>query len=161
MAGPRLPVELVQARGSKHLTKAEIQERQEREIKPISDNIIAPSYLTKKQKDEFYKIADQLKRLKILGETDVDALARYITAKDMYENAVKQLRKPDVKNDPFMFEKWLKIQDKLFKQCRSSANDLGLSISSRCKLVVPEANKAETPKENKFKKFEKPRVLSG
>lgn len=160
MAGQRLPLELVQARGSKHLTKAEIQERQEREIKPIADNIIAPAYLTKKQKDEFYKIADQLKKLKILGETDVDALARYITAKDMYENAVKQMRKKEVKNDPLLFDKWLSIQDKLFKQCRASANDLGLSISSRCKLVVPEANK-ETPKENKFKKFEKRPAVNG
>lgn len=159
MAGQRIPIELIQARGSKHLTKAEIKERQEREIKPITDNIIAPAYLTKKQKDEFYKIADQLKKLKILGETDVDALARYITARDMYENAVKQLRKPEVKNDPLLFDKWLNVQDKLFRQCRASANDLGLSISSRCKLVVPEA-KTETPKENKFKKFEK-RAVSG
>lgn len=153
MAGQRLPLEVVQARGSKHLTKAEIKERQEREIKPITDNIIAPGYLVKKQKNEFYKIAEQLQKLKILGETDVDALGRYITAKDMYENAVKQMRKPEVKNNPIAFEKWLNIQDKLFKQCRSSANDLGLSISSRCKLVVPDANKTEAPKENKFKKF--------
>lgn len=154
MAGQRLPLELVQARGSKHLTKAEIQERQEREIKPITDNIIAPAYLTKKETEEFYKIADQLKKLNVMGETDVDALARYITSREMYENAVKQMRKKEVKNNPLLFEKWLKIQDKLFKQCRASANDLGLSISSRCKLVVPEAKK-ETPKENKFKKFEK------
>lgn len=154
MAGQRLPLELVQARGSKHLTKAEIQERQEREIKPIADNIIAPAYLTKKQTKEFYKIADQLNKLKILGETDVDALGRYITSKDLYENAVKQMRKKEIKNNPVLFEKWVKILDKLFKQARASANDLGLSISSRCKLVVPEA-KTETPKENKFKKFEK------
>lgn len=160
MAGQRLPLEVVQARGSKHLTKAEIQERREREIKPITDNIIAPAYLTKKQIDDFYKIADQLKKLNILGETDVDALGRYITAKELYENAVKQMRKPEVKNNPFLFEKWLKIQDKLFKQCRASANDLGLSISSRCKLVVPETKK-ETPKENKFKKFEKRPAVGG
>lgn len=73
MAGQRLPIEVVQARGSKHLTKAEIQERQEREIKPITDDIIAPDYLTKKQKDIFYKLASQLEKLKIMGETDVDA----------------------------------------------------------------------------------------
>ena len=160
MAGQRIPLEVVQARGSKHLTKAEIQERQEREIKPITDNIIAPDYLTKKQKEEFYRISDQLKKLKIMGETDVDALSRYISSKDMYENAVKQMRKKEIKNDPFLFEKWLKIQDKLFKQCRASANDLGLSISSRCKLVVPTTN-TETPKENKFKKFEKRPSVNG
>ena len=159
MSGQRLPLEVIQARGSKHLTKAEIRERQEREIKPITDNIIAPDYLTKKQKDEFYRIADQLKKLKILGETDVDALARYITANDFYVNAVKQMRKTEVKNNPILFESWSKIQERYFKQCRSSANDLGLSISSRCKLVVPEA-KTETPKENKFRKFEKRSVVN-
>ena len=154
MAGQRIPIELIQARGSKHLTKAEIQELQDKEIKPITDNIIAPDYLTKKQKDEFYKIADQLKKLKIMGETDVDALARYIVANDFYVNAVKQMRKKDVRSDPYMFESWSKIQERYYKQCRSSANDLGLSISSRCKLVVPETKK-ESPKQNKFKKFEK------
>ena len=160
MGGQRLPLEVVQARGSKHLTKTEIEQRREREIKPITDNIIAPTYLTKKQKDEFNRIAAQLKKLKILGETDCDALARYIIANDFYINAVKQMRKPEVKNDPIKFDSWAKIQERYFKQCRSSANDLGLSISSRCKLVVPEANK-EAPKENKFKKFEKRSVSGG
>ena len=160
MAGQRVPLEVVQARGSKHLTKTEIQERREREIKPITDDIIAPPYLTKKQTEEFNRIADQLKKLKIMGETDVDALARYIVAKDFYVNAVKQMRKPEIKNDPYKFDKWSKIQERYFKQCRASANDLGLSISSRCNLVGPEGNK-ETPKENRFKKFEKRSVTSG
>lgn len=159
MSGTRLPIELVEARGNKHLTKAEIEERREREIKPITDNIIAPSFLTKKQKDEFYKITDQLKKLKIMGETDVDALARYIVANDFYINAVKQMRKPEVKNNPLLFNQWAKIQERYFKQCRSSANDLGLSISSRCKLVVPPQEK-EKPKTNKFKRFEKRSVAS-
>ena len=159
MAGQRLPLEVVQARGSKHLTKAEIEERRNREIKPITDNIIAPVYLTKKQKDEFYRLVDQLKRLNIMGETDVDALGRYIIALDFYVNAVKKLRTKEVRNDPIKFDKWAKVQERYFKQCRASANDLGLSISSRCKLVVPETKK-ETPKENKFKKFEKRPVTS-
>lgn len=160
MAGQRLPLEVVQARGSKHLTKAEIQERQEREIKPITDNIIAPAFLTKKQTDEFYRIADQLKKLKIMGETDVDALARYIVANEFYVNAVRQMRKKEVREDPYKFEAWAKIQERYYKQCRSSANDLGLSISSRCKLVVPKT-KEEAPKENKFKVFEKRSVGGG
>lgn len=154
MSGQRQPIELLIANGKKNLTKAEIKDRLESEIKPVTDNITAPAYLTKKQKEEFYRYSGQLQKLKIMGETDVDALGRFITAKDMYENAVKQMRKPEVKNDPYLFEKWIKIQDKLFKQCRASANDLGLSISSRCKLVVPEANK-EVKKENKFSRFEK------
>lgn len=154
MSGQRQPTAVVIANGKKNFTKAEIKARLESEIKPVTDNITAPAYLTKKQKEEFNRYAGQLKKLKIMGETDVDALGRFITAKDMYENAVKQMRKPEVKNNPILFEKWLKVQDKLFKQCRASANDLGLSISSRCKLVVPEANK-EVKKENKFARFEK------
>ena len=159
MAGQRLPIEVVQARGSKHLTKAEIQERKEREIKPVTDDIIAPDYLTKKQKDTFYKLSSQLEKLKIMGETDVDALARYIVANDSYVHATKQLRKSEVKNDPMKYEAWSKIQERNFKMVRASANDLGLSISSRCKLVVPGANKEDKPKENKFAKFEKRTVV--
>lgn len=160
MARPRQPTNVILAKGSKHFTKAEIEERLSGEIQPIDDNIIAPGFLTKKQTEEFYKISNQLKKLKIMGETDVDALARYIVSRDMYENAVRQLRKKEVKNDPDLYEKWLKIQDKLFKQSRASASDLGLTISSRCRLVVPET-KTETLKENKFKKFEKRPAVNG
>lgn len=154
MAGARVPLEVLEARGSKHLTKAEKRKRQENEIKPIADNIIAPDYLSKKQKNEFYRISEQLEKLKIMGETDCDTLARYIVAQDFYVNAIKQMRKKEVKNDPFKLEQWSKIQERYFKQCRATANDLGLSISSRCKLVVPKTSD-EKLKKNKFEKFEK------
>jgi P27 family predicted phage terminase small subunit len=154
MSGQRLPTGVLEARGNKHISKAELEERRNNEIKPITDDIVAPAYLTKKQKDDFYSISEQLKKLNIMGNTDVDALGRYIVANDFYINAVKQMRKPEIKNDPIKFNAWAKIQERYFKQCRSSANDLGLSISSRCKLVVPQP-KQDKPKENKFKRFEK------
>ena len=160
MAGQRQPIELVIANGKKNLTKAEIQERRDSEVKPITDNIIAPSYLTKKQKEEFVEIAEQLQKLKIMGETDVDALARYILARDLYVKITKQMRKAEVMNNPIILDKYMKNQDRAFKQCRSSANDLGLSISSRCKLVVPVA-KDPPPQTNKFSKFEKRTALNG
>lgn len=161
MSGQRQPIELVVANGRKNLTKAEIAERMAREPKPITDDISPPSHLTKKQKEQFNKLASQLKKLKIIGETDVDALARYIVANDFYVNAVKKMRSKEVKNDPALFDAWSKIQERYFKQCRSSANDLGLSISSRCKLVVPELRTPDKPKENKFSKFEKRTVVNG
>lgn len=154
MAGQRQPIELVIAKGNKHLTKAEIEARRNSEVKPLTGEIAPPAYLTKKQKAEFNKISDQLQELKIMSETDVDTLARYIDAKTFYINAVKKLRSKEVRDDPELFESWLKIQEKMFRQCRSSANDLGLSISSRCKLVVP-ATEKPPEKTNKFKKFEK------
>lgn len=154
MAGQRQPIDLVIAKGNKHLTKAEIEERRKSEVKPLAGDITPPAYLTKKQKAEFNKISGQLQELKIMGETDVDSLARYVVANTFYINAVKKLRSKEVKDDPELFETWLKIQEKMYKQCRSSANDLGLSISSRCKLVVPATDNQEE-KPNKFKKFEK------
>ncbi len=154
MARPRQPIELVVAKGKKNLTKAEIQERLDSEVKPVDDNITAPDFLTQKQKKDFYKIAEQLQKLKIMGETDVDALGRYIVANDFYVNAIRKMRSKEVKNDPFAFDAWSKIQERYFKQCRSCANDLGLTISSRCRLVVP-ATKEPPKKENKFAKFEK------
>lgn len=156
MARPRQPIELVIAKGKKNLTKEEIQERLSSELKPIADEIAPPDYLTKKQKAEFDKIARQLQKLKIMGETDVDALARYIVANDMYIVAVKKLRSRKILSDPFLFDAWTKTQDRYFKQARACATDLGLTISSRCRLVVPTVNE-EVKKENKFKKFEKVR----
>ncbi len=160
MARPRQPIELLEAKGKKNLTKAEIQERHDSEVKPIADNITAPDFLTKKQKDDFYKIAEQLQKLKIMGETDVDALGRYVVANDFYINAVKKMRSKEVKNDPVLFGSWAKIQERYFKQCRACASDLGLTISSRCRLVVP-ATKEPPKKENKFAKFEKRTVANG
>ena len=154
MARPRQPIELVVAKGKKNLTKAEIQERLDSEVKPVDDNITAPDFLTQKQKKDFYKIAEQLQKLKIMGETDVDALGRYIVANDFYVNAIRKMRSKEVKNDPVLFGAWAKIQERYFKQCRACANDLGLTISSRCRLVVP-ATKEPPKKENKFSKFEK------
>ena len=154
MAGQRQPIELVLAKGSKHLTKEEIAERQAREVKPITDDIIPPTYLTKKQKEEFNKIAAQLMKLRILGETDVDALARYILSRDTYVKLTKQIQKKQILEDPILLDKYMKNQDRAFRQCDVSAKSLGLTISSRCRLVVPETN-TEVPKENKFKKFEK------
>lgn len=166
MAGPRQPIELVLAKDKKHLTKAEIEDRMRRELKPCTDEITAPAYLTAKQKKDFYKIAEQLQKLKIMGETDCDTLARYITAQELYEQAVKDLRtvqKQRPKGEDAnpkaliewaaMLEQLDKRQERYFKQAHTAAAALGLTISSRCRLVAPATE--EKPKENKFSKFGK------
>lgn len=160
MAGQRLPLALIEAKGAKHMTKAEKAEREAREVKPCTDNITPPSYLTKKQKEEFNRIADQLKKLKILGETDVDTLARYILSRDTYIKLTKQIQRKAILEDPILLDKYMKNQDRAFKQCHTAAKSLGLTIADRCRLVVPEI-KVEATKENKFKRFEKRSVNSG
>lgn len=155
MSGQRQPTNVLLAKGNKHFTKAEIEERLESEIPPLTDNITAPDYLTKKQKTEFNKISSQLQELGIMSETDVDALARFIISNDNFIHATKQMRKTEIKNSPVLFDLWSKVQERYFKLCRASANDLGLTISSRCKLVVPKAKGGDEPKRNKFTAFKK------
>lgn len=166
MAGPRQPIELVVANGRKHLTKEEIEERWKRELKPCTDEIVAPSYLTAKEKKDFYEYAAKLEKLQIMGETDCDTLASYITTKGLYEDAIKDLRaarkaRPKGADaTPIALEKWVALtndlidrQKKLCNQALKLAKSLGLTIDSRCRLVAPIVE--EKPKENKFSKFGK------
>ncbi|GMA48649.1 hypothetical protein GCM10025857_39590 [Alicyclobacillus contaminans] len=141
MAGQRQPIELLLIKGKKHLTKAEIEERKSREIRAPSDKVKAPSYLDKDAKKEFNKIAKELLEIGIMTNLDVDALARFVIARRMYLDVTRELLQLSPRAREYV--DLLQAQDKLFKQCRQSAGDLGLTISSRCRLVVP---KKEDPK---------------
>lgn len=173
MAGPRQPTALVVANGRKHLTKEEIAERIACEVRPAVDDLAAPAYLTAAQKRHFNKLAGQLAKIKIMGETDVDTLARYVVAETQFRDTVKELRKlakerpnrddVDKYTEPADFYKALELwtsligvadkrQERYFKQASALARDLGLTISSRCRLVVPKAAE-EQPKVNKFAQF--------
>lgn len=154
MAGQRQPIELLKAKGKKHLTKSEIAEREKSEIKPVCDDLSPPECLnTQKQREMFEKIVSQLKALKIVNITDTDAIARYVISYEMYVKLSKQIQKTKVLEDPYLLDAYYKNQDRAFKQCRQCAVDLGLTISSRCKLVVPRTENEEV-KVNKFAKFE-------
>ncbi|MFQ9501625.1 MAG: phage terminase small subunit P27 family [Clostridia bacterium] len=162
----REPIDLIIAKGKKHLTKEEIAERRNSEIN-IDDykNVKAPSYLSKKQKNEFTEIATKLVDIGIMSELDEDCLARYLIAKDNYlkftkllNSAMKNKTSKKYKEDAEMqrilsldIESYLIQQDRAFKQCNTCADKLGLTITSRCRLQVPQA--PEKPKENKFAKF--------
>ncbi len=154
MGRNKQPVALIAAKGKTHLTKEEIKRRMTEEVQPVNADVVPPSYLSKKQTNEFNEIARMLKALNVLNETDVDAVARYVLARELYINLTKQLSKKEVLNDPYLLDRYIKNQDKAFKQCRAAAGDLGLTITSRAKLVVPESAKP-VPKENKFARFNK------
>lgn len=148
MARPRQPIDLIIAKGNKNLTKEEIENRRAKEVKAPSDKVRAPSYLPKELKKEFNCLSKELVAIGIMSNLDIDALARFIIAKKMYLDVThKMLEEPEYLLDKDI----LSNQDKLFKQCRQAASDLGLTISSRCKLVVPKKEEEKT--KNKFAKF--------
>ena len=154
------------AKGKKNLTKKEIADRLAVEIAPCTDDLSAPKYLSAAEKKRFAKIAEQLDKLGILGETDTETLARYVTAQSQYETITKELRavlnaSPNEESPTYIeaLNSWIDTQDRLaklqnryFTQAQTAAAALGLTISARCKLIAPKVDDA--PKVNKFKKFE-------
>lgn len=171
MAGrKKQPLSVIQGKGrSNHITKAEAKKRkgQEEAVKGYVDNIEAPSYLTKKQKEEFEQIANELIRLDIFSNLDVDGLARYIDSRDQYIKVVKTLRtmkparvgtievgdqeiKDKIASDDYA--KLSRVKNLLFNECKAAASELGLSITSRLKLVIhkQEENKEPSEFEKKF-----------
>lgn len=154
MARPREPVALVLAKGKKHLTKEEIAERQAREVQVPFTDIVPPGYLSSKQKKTFQELAGKLQAIKIYTELDADALGRYVIAQDLYVAYTRALNKQIKAGDIDGMKAAQGLQDKAFRQAQSSARDLGLTISSRCRLEVPV--KEEEPKQNKFAVFSNP-----
>jgi len=163
MAGrPKEPIDLIIAKGKKHLTKEEIEERKSTEIKVNYTDVVAPEYLNAKEITEFNKIAEILLEIGIMTELDEDCLAQYLIAKTSYIQYTKIIREYEKellktkqlsKQNKILGEidLYLKYQNRALKQCRACASDMGLSISSRCKLVLPQPK--DPPKENKFSKF--------
>ncbi|CEO11421.1 phage terminase [[Clostridium] sordellii] len=153
MAGKKQPIELVVANGKKHLTKAEIEQRKSTEVKANSDNIKPPSHLTKEEKKQFKKISKELIDIGIMGNPDCNSLATYIKAYSRYVKVALKLDLLDPQEDFEEYNKLSIIEDRHIKQCRSFASDMGLTISSRCRLVIPKPSTDE--KKNKFSKFAK------
>ncbi len=149
MAGQRQPIDLLLIKG-KNLTKKEIEERKATEVKAPADKVKPPAYLPSNLKREFKKIADELMQIGIMTNLDVDALARFLIAKNMYVKISNQLIDLDPLSEKF--ETLIAHQDKFFKQSRQSAMDLGLTISSRCKLVIPknDEDKEKTASQKRF-----------
>lgn len=163
MAGrPREPINLIMAKGKKHLTKAEIEERKRTEIATDHTNVKPPNYLNEEEVKEFYRISKILLDIGIITELDEDCLAHYLVSNSSYIKYTKKIRaledelleakrtdrKAKLKSE---IDLYLTYQARALKQCRACANDMGLSISSRAKLVMPQPK--EEKKENKFNRF--------
>ena len=177
MAGQRQPTDLIVMNGRKHLTKAEIEARKQAEVVAPCDNVKPPSYLTSGQKKQFRKISKELIAIKLIANVDCDALARLLIAQDQYIEITEQIRNTplmidvpvyETKENPDTGEKesvqvgtrqvvngererLMIIQDRCMKQCRQGASDFGLTVSSRCRLVVTKPQQQKP--ENKFAKY--------
>ena len=168
MAGrPRKPVAI----NKKHFTKAEREQRENEELEVPFTDVTPPNYLTAQQKRDFAEYAEKLVALGIFTELDVDVLAQFCIARELYIGYSKQVKKvldkantvhkwsvveslieeAEIQEDLIkLLEKIIRrqrgeditvlmnLQDKAHKQCLACAKELGLTITSRLKLVMPQ-----------------------
>lgn len=159
MARPRKPANVIEMAGKSHISKEELRKRRESEVQANADAVRPPGYLNDAQATEFTALAHELLRIGIMSNLDCDALARYIQSRDKYlrYDAIvdDMLSRCDSFQSAVAVSGGLKdfetLRDKAYKQCRAAASDLGLTIASRCKLVVPRPPD-DKPK-NKFREL--------
>ena len=127
-----------------HRTNAEIEERIKTEVKtPAPVRVKVPGYLPDSMKSEFRLIAKKLIALHIFCDLDYDMLARYLISRAAWLNAQVRANRALSIGDIEESLAWGKLTKSYFGQCQSCAAALGLSITSRCRLVVPELPKDE------------------
>lgn len=151
MAGKRQPTDVVIANGRKHLSKSEEAERRAGEVKvPTAKAAKPPKWLPEELRKDFRAIGKQLIAAGLYTELDADTLGRYLIAQSEYLMATSHVHNAYQERDPEAVEDWSRIQDRHFKQARNCANDMGLTVTSRCRLVVPESNRQATEDNNPF-----------
>ena len=147
----RIPVDFHVLKGNTaKLSQAEIEERKEREVKPETlKRVKIPECIkSKKAKEEYKKIAKELIKLDIFSLLDVDSLARFILSREQYlaimdqvSNTSLMLEDNSVNSE---YERLTTLANKYFTMCRQTAGDCGLTITSRCKIILPKKKEVDS-----------------
>lgn len=146
MPGPRQPTDLLKATGRKHLSRAEEADRRDREVHVETPKTARPpKWLPEYLKKDFRTLGKRLIAAGIYTDLDADTLGRYLVAQHAWIAATREASAALDRADQEAAEDWSRIQDRYFKQARACANDMGLTVASRCRLVLPEDMK---PKED-------------
>ena len=139
MPGPRQPTDVIKAKGAKHLTQAEEDARRDQEVHvPPPERAEPPKWLGKKFHREFREIGEILRLAGLYTDLDRDVLGQFLVARERWQRADRLASAAIRQKDEKLAREWTGIQSTYFKQCRQCAEAMGLSVSSRCRLVVRE-----------------------
>lgn len=148
VAGKRQPTALIKANGRKHLSKAEEAERLAAEPKvEAPDFVTPPKWLAKRFHAEFLEIGQLLLDAGLYTKLDRDVLGQYFSARDSWLKANKKAAAAIRSSDEKMAQSWTSVQNAYFKQARQCGEAMGLSVTSRCRLVMPEGVKQKEKEE--------------
>ena len=151
MPGPRVPTDVLKANGKKHLSKQEEADRRagELHVEPPKE-ATPPKWLRAGLKADFCELGNRLIQAGIYTDLDADTLGRYLVAHDHWKKATKEVEKALKAKKLEEVDGWGKVQERYFKQARNCANDMGLTVTSRCRLVVPGAGEQNQDADNPF-----------
>lgn len=139
MPGTRQPTDIILANGRKHLSRTEEEARRDREVRvPPAQKAAAPKWLPEAMRKEFRSIGKKLIALGLYSDLDADCLARYLVAHHQYLTATARANAALRAGDETSSDVWSRVQERYFKQARNCANDIGLTVTARCRLVLPQ-----------------------
>lgn len=151
MPGKRQPTDLVVANGRKHLSRAEEAERRAGEVRVEPPKTAkAPKWLPEGLRKDFRALGKRLIAAGLYTDLDADTLGRYLLAHHQWLIATQETEAALRERDSEAAEDWGRIQERYFKQARNCANDMGLTVTSRCRLVVPTAPEQRPEDVNPF-----------
>ena len=140
MSGKRQPTAVVEAGGRKHMTKAEADARRDSEVYvPPVETVTPPAWLPKRLHAEYREIGGLLNSAGLYAELDRDVLGQYFVCRDRWMKADRKAAAAIRSNDEKLAREWTGVQSSYFKQARQCAEAMGLSVTSRCRIVIPPA----------------------
>lgn len=152
MAMPRKVISMQKG----HINKADRIEREEGEkkIKAAADKMTAPDWLTPEGVEEFNRVVEEAHKINFLDNLDLSVLAVYADNYARYIKAAEHLNAGGLVNvtdsgyatpSPYM-----SVLNQCAKNIFTCSSKLGLAITDRLKLIVPQTK--GKPK-NKYEKF--------
>ena len=140
MSRNRKSADMIEAEGVNHMGRAELDERRDREVHvPPAETVTPPNWLPKKMHAEFQRIGEIIQKAGLYSDLDQDVLAQYFLCRERWIRADKEAAKAIRDKDEKMAKEWTGIQSSYFKQARQCAEAMGLSVTSRCRIVMPSA----------------------
>lgn len=140
----KLPQNVIEMRDRSHQTKAEKAAR--RASEPQTEKVKqmrAPVWLPEHLREEFSKLGRELNEVGLLSKLDFDILARYLMSRDAWVAAHLKARDALDMDDAKEAGTWSRVARTYFNQCQQCASSMGLTITSRCRLVVPKPPEGE------------------
>lgn len=157
MARPRKP--LAQQKGNLKVIDIQHKEMAEEKVQTNDDQLSTPPtwLIDAAAKKEWRRLVEELKKIGIIGNLDLNNLACYCNAYANYRKATKELKK-----QPMLVEKhtrfgvniiknpMIEVQKTYSEEMRRYAALCGLTIDSRLKAGAAKVDKQEEEIERKF-----------